>query len=63
MSKVNLDDADTRANEKHFWPRKVIEVLQRRKGFDGWWNEIYNDNQEEIIEELEEVFNKLRDMV
>lgn len=33
--------------------RDVIRVLERRKYFGDWWNDIYPDVREEIIAELD----------
>ncbi len=32
--------------------RKIIELLEQRGGFDGWWGSIDDSIQDEIIEEL-----------
>jgi hypothetical protein len=34
---------------------RVLDLLQRRKGFDEWWDSIDADVQEDIIQELAEV--------
>ncbi len=36
---------------------KVIELLGRRGGFDHWWDEIEPEIQEEIIDELYDLFS------
>lgn len=33
----------------------VIEVLAARKGFDWWWEDIDEENRQEILAELNEV--------
>ncbi len=30
----------------------VIAVLERRKGFDGWWSGIDDETSDDIMEEL-----------
>lgn len=34
--------------------RIIIEVLENRKGFDWWWDNLDKDIQNEIIEEIAE---------
>jgi hypothetical protein len=34
--------------------KKVLDNLKCRGGFDGWWDNIDEDIQDEIIEELEQ---------
>jgi len=36
----------------------VLNELQRRGGFDGFWDSVDQDIQEEIVEELTEVVQK-----
>ncbi len=38
----------------------IIAILSARKGFDGWWNNIDDDIQEEIIDEIVALINKVR---
>ena len=35
--------------------QKVIELLQSRKGFDGWWDDIDEDTQDDIVIDICEV--------
>jgi hypothetical protein len=36
----------------------IIDMLSSRGGFDGWWGNIDDDIQEEIIEEITKIIEK-----
>lgn len=38
--------------------RKIIRALERRKGFDWWWEDIYPEDKGEIIREIAEVIEE-----
>lgn len=37
---------------------KVISVLNGRKGFDDWWDAIFEEDQQEIIDEISALLAK-----
>lgn len=37
---------------------KIINALNDRSGFDGWWHDIEPETQQEILEEIEKIINK-----
>ena len=39
----------------------IIEVLNKRGGFDDWWGNIDEEIQEEILEKLEKVLDSSKD--
>lgn len=38
--------------------QKIITALLKRKGFDWWWQDIDEENQEEITQELAEIIDE-----
>lgn len=36
----------------------IIEILSNRRGFDWWWMNITQEDQEEILKEIEELINE-----
>lgn len=38
--------------------QKIITALQKRKGFDWWWQGINNEFQDEILEEIAEIIDE-----
>jgi len=43
--------------------QKVINALQSRGGFDGWWDDIDEETQEDIIAEISEIMSDIIDGV
>ena len=37
--------------------KKIIDMLDDRKGFGNWWYNIDPDTQQEILEEIEKIIN------
>lgn len=37
--------------------KKVIAVLNSRKGFDPWWHDIDKEYQDEILKEIQGLFD------
>ena len=35
--------------------KKVVAILEDRSGFDGWWDDIDDDIQNEILERIAKV--------
>lgn len=35
--------------------QKIIDLLDGRKGFDYWWDDIHEETQAEIVSELDEL--------
>lgn len=39
----------------------IIDALCERRGFENWWYDLEDEDQEEIYEELEEVIREWQD--